>query len=439
MSVLFKALQAPEAGPNDADQAGGKQKPFGRRGANKATVPLDPAAQEFAAQALPGGYLRRKRRRRVRLLLGGLFGGLLIGSSALFALDLFLQAERKNTADWPLIGPFMAVLQPDPAVVPPLSERLPRPTDEAAEPPPPEAQPGDGADSLRKDSGARDSKASGSNASRAGDGDAAADEQSAMAGALGEVRAPAPAPAPKPPPAPNTAGTATAPPDSSVTRVQHDGGTNLAIARAVRVNQPGTAKRMSAPANRLGTHRRANNALRAGDAQRAAALYGSLLDQVPDDTTALFGLATALQRLGQTAEAQRSYEALLAQEPDNAEALSNLIALIGAREPAAALVQFEALALDFPDNAAIRAQLSRLYAKTGRQADALSAARRAAEIAPDNLFYQHNLAVLLDSAGRGDAASAAYRTVLEMAASGDAAGQALPLAQIRERLRYLAR
>lgn len=184
--------------------------------------------------------------------------------------------------------------------------------------------------------------------------------------------------------------------------------------------------------------RQAAQALRGGNPGAAAKAYYEVLDLAPRDPDALLGLAVAQQRLGLAPDARDTYGRLLDVEPDNDRALRNLVALSAQGEPAAAHERLDKLRRRYPGYAPLYAQLAAVQAGTGEMAAALASMRRAIQLAPRDIKFRYNLAVLYDRAGQPEAAARAYRQVLDAGAAGGEAND-LPLRSVRRRLAYLLR
>jgi Flp pilus assembly protein TadD len=117
--------------------------------------------------------------------------------------------------------------------------------------------------------------------------------------------------------------------------------------------------------------------------------------------------------------------------------MANMLALLGRAEPNQALAQLEDMRKTHPNSAAVVAQLAGLYAGQGMLDRAIANAKQAVEMAPDNLFYVYNLAILHDRGGRSRDAAVAYREVLQRVGGGESGGLSLPVADIQSRLAYL--
>ncbi len=448
MSVLFKALNA-----SNREARGGDP------GKRPVVNPADPAAAlegdaaDFAQQALPGGYLKRKQQRRQQrlLLIALILSATIVGG--LFLFDEMRTGElaepaRDMARQIPVIGPLFDPNRNRQDVVVPLSDRLAA-REQAAQPesaavPEPVEATGPVTGPVTPPVTGPDPEST------------VPSEQIQSAAAPDE-----PPPTPlsplsqllqqeNPPTASAEPVRRTPPPDRTVTArrqpsrmppetvtVRHGEPAGIEVIRAIRAD--GTmSSGAQTQAERLDRHRRANTALRNADPALAATLYRDLAASNPDDLTALFGLATALQRLGETEEARMHYETLLSRQPNNREALGNLIALIGQSEPRSAVAQLESLRADYPETAALSAQLARLHGQLGNFDAAIAAARDAVERDRDNPLMHYNLAVLLDRAGNPGAAAQAYRRVLALAREGDARARTLPLEDLQARLEHLA-
>ncbi len=161
----------------------------------------------------------------------------------------------------------------------------------------------------------------------------------------------------------------------------------------------------------------AREALLAGDPAGALRLYERLSSEAPAAPAARLGQAIALQQLGRSAEARAVYQSLLQADPDDLGAKIALLGMVAERAPEEALTLLRRLARDHPDDHRLPAQIAIVLAAQGDLAGAIVAARRAVALAPANLGYRTNLAVLLDRAGQSGAAVEQYQNALELATS----------------------
>ncbi|CAA6605600.1 TPR repeat protein (modular protein) [Rhodospirillaceae bacterium LM-1] len=177
--------------------------------------------------------------------------------------------------------------------------------------------------------------------------------------------------------------------------------------------------------------------LMSGQFEGAAILYGEVLKREPRNLSALMGRAAALHKLGQMGEARGLYQQALAISPGNREVLANLMSLYGSEDPRDALRQLEMLQQDNPGFSPIPAQMANLYAQSGDLSAAIRYLGLAVQLAPENLLYRFNLAVMQDRAGMSSEAANSYETVLNLAARGSVAALPMPVGQVKERLSYL--
>ncbi len=171
----------------------------------------------------------------------------------------------------------------------------------------------------------------------------------------------------------------------------------------------------------LDTNHELNNAydaLMAGNTTEAINTYRDILSVEPNNQEALFGLAATLHRLGVTDKARPLYARLLQINPQHREALNNYLSIAGDEAPQEALLELEQLRLRNPDFSPIPAQMGSLYARMGQFSQARSMMMTAIQLAPENLVYQYNLAVMLDRQGEYADASALYGALLKAKQNG---------------------
>ncbi|MFZ4541181.1 MAG: tetratricopeptide repeat protein [Rickettsiales bacterium] len=163
---------------------------------------------------------------------------------------------------------------------------------------------------------------------------------------------------------------------------------------------------------------RAYDALMAGDTATAVATYKNILTSEPNNEDALFGAAATYHRMGNIAEARPFYGQLLKVNPNHREGLNNFLALIGDEAPQEALAELERLEQRNPEFSPIPAQQAILFGKLGYNDQARDKMLRAIELAPDNLTYRYNLAIMLDRQGNYADAGALYRMLIDAALNG---------------------
>ncbi len=180
---------------------------------------------------------------------------------------------------------------------------------------------------------------------------------------------------------------------------------------------------------------RAYNALIAGNSEVAIQIYEDILTGNPQNKEALFGLASTYHRSGQLDLARSLYGKLLQLDPKNRDGLNNFLVLLAEEAPQEALTQMEKLETQNPEFSPIPAQMAIIYQKLGNSDKAIDKMYRALAIAPENMTYRYNLAVMLDGSGKFDDASKLYAQIL----SSHAKGEVIPgdAAKIQQRLTFI--
>lgn len=181
---------------------------------------------------------------------------------------------------------------------------------------------------------------------------------------------------------------------------------------------------------------RAYTALSNGDSALAAETYKTILAAEPENEDALFGLAVTYHRLGELARARSYYDQLLKINPGHREGLNNFLALMSAEAPQEAFAELERLEQRNPDFSPIPAQQAALLSKSGYPEQAREKMLRAIELAPDNLTYKYNLAVMLDAQGNYADAGALYRLLIDASLKGQKIPA--PLETLQKRLNFIA-
>lgn len=181
---------------------------------------------------------------------------------------------------------------------------------------------------------------------------------------------------------------------------------------------------------------KAYNALMAGQEEVASALYKQVLAKEPLNRLALFGLATTYHRSGDLEQARDLYGMLLNHYPNDRDAINNFLALIAEESPQEALRELKKLAEANPDYSPLFAQMGVIHKKLGDKDQALKAMTMAVRLAPENLTYRYNLAIILDETGHYKEAALLYKQLLNAAHQG----VALPVSEsvIQERLIFIS-
>lgn len=176
-------------------------------------------------------------------------------------------------------------------------------------------------------------------------------------------------------------------------------------------------------------------ALMHGHYAAARRMYKSVLKRQPGQKLALFGLATTYHKEKQYAKARTFYHELLRRYPDFADGLNNFLLLLGEEEPAEALAQLDMLASRNPGFSAIPAQKALIHWKLGNYREAVTLFSDAIQLAPENLTYRYNMAVMLDEMGESLEAAKLYDQLLEHYRKGNS----IPASpqRIQERLTFL--
>ena len=164
---------------------------------------------------------------------------------------------------------------------------------------------------------------------------------------------------------------------------------------------------------------KAYNALIAGRSDAAVIIYKNLLENDPNNKNALFGLATTYHRAGQLEMARPLYAKLLSIDPNNRDGLNNFLVLLGDEAPEDALSQMQRLKEANPDFSAVPAQMAVLYQKLNMSDQASNNMLQAIELAPENLTYRYNFAIMLDRQHKYDEAAQLYRQVIQAYQRGE--------------------
>ena len=180
---------------------------------------------------------------------------------------------------------------------------------------------------------------------------------------------------------------------------------------------------------------RAYTMLMGGQTQEAVEVYKNIISSEPNNQDALFGLAATYHRLGELDKARPLYGALLKLNPTHREALNNFLVMVSDESPQEALAELERLEQRNPDFSPIPAQEAILMDKMGYTNDAHAKMLRAIELAPENLTYKYNLAIMLDRQGNYADAGALYRLLIDAALKGEKIPSSLE--SLQKRLNFI--
>ena len=181
---------------------------------------------------------------------------------------------------------------------------------------------------------------------------------------------------------------------------------------------------------------KAYDALNSGQSDVAIETYKEVLDNSPNNTQALFGLATLYHRARQFDKARPLYSRLLAVNPEHRDGFNNFLVMLADEAPNEALSELEKLENKNPGFSTIPAQIAVIYQKLGQQEKAIDKMFRAVSLAPENMIYRYNLAIMLDKQKNYDEAAKLYRQLIE--ASGR--GEKIPgnITNIQQRLTFIS-
>ncbi|NBX02734.1 MAG: hypothetical protein EBR02_01440 [Alphaproteobacteria bacterium] len=181
--------------------------------------------------------------------------------------------------------------------------------------------------------------------------------------------------------------------------------------------------------------RKAYDAQLAGSSADAIVIYREILDNDADNKQALLGLATSYHRTGQLELARTLYGRVLTLDSTNRVALNNFLVLLTDEAPENALVQLKDLQQRNPEFAAVPAQIAVVYQKLRQPDKAIESMSRAVQLAPSNLSYRYNLAVLLDRQHHYEQAAALYSQIIEATEHGEKSPGNIQ--QIQQRLTFI--
>lgn len=180
---------------------------------------------------------------------------------------------------------------------------------------------------------------------------------------------------------------------------------------------------------------RAYNALIAGQTEYAKDIYLEILTKDPNNESALFGMASTFHRMSNLELARPFYGRLLKVNPNHRDGLNNFLVLMSEEDPEEALIELQALAQRNPDFSPIPAQMAVIHSNSGNVEAARKQMIRAIQLAPENIAYKYNFAVMLDQQGDYAQAANMYQQLIEASERG----QKVPadIAEIQERLVYI--
>jgi len=164
---------------------------------------------------------------------------------------------------------------------------------------------------------------------------------------------------------------------------------------------------------------KAYDQINSGQSTTAIETYKTILDNSPNNTQALFGLATLYHRARQLDKARPLYSKLLAIDPNNRDGFNNFLVLLADEAPHEALAELEKLEAKNPGFSTIPAQIAIIYQKIGDLDKATDKMFRAVSLSPENLTYRYNLAVMMDKQKNYQEAEKLYKQLIEAADRGE--------------------
>ena len=181
---------------------------------------------------------------------------------------------------------------------------------------------------------------------------------------------------------------------------------------------------------------KAYNALNSGQSEAAMGTYQNILENAPNNTQAIFGLATLYHRARQFDKARPLYGRLLTIDPQHRDGFNNFLVLLADEAPLEALSELEKLEDQNPGFSTIPAQIAVIYQKMGNSDKAIGKMFRAVSLAPENLTYRYNLAIMLDKQKNYDEAAKLYRQLIEASERGEK----IPgnISNIQQRLTFIS-
>lgn len=180
---------------------------------------------------------------------------------------------------------------------------------------------------------------------------------------------------------------------------------------------------------------KAYNALVGGQSEDAKNIYLNILTQDPNNESALFGIASTFHRMNNRELARPFYGRLLKINPNHRDGLNNFLVLMSEEDPQEALTELKELERRNPDFSPIPAQMAVIYSKSGDVEAARTSMVRAIQLAPENVAYKYNYAVMMDKQGDYAQAADMYRQLIDASEHG----QKLPtdVNELQERLVYI--
>lgn len=182
----------------------------------------------------------------------------------------------------------------------------------------------------------------------------------------------------------------------------------------------------------------AYNAAIAQQYEVAVELYKQVLKIEPDNSYAKFALASSYHKLGQYKQAKTIYYQLLkSSDKNHDQIIGNLLSVIVEESPNDAVYLLSKLSSQKPNSAYILAISAMAYDKINKPDEAVLLLKRAINIDPQNALYNFNLAIIYDNIKDSFNALKLYKKVIELYVNSDNVENSIPIAQVKQRIKFL--
>jgi len=200
---------------------------------------------------------------------------------------------------------------------------------------------------------------------------------------------------------------------------------------AIQIRQSTTASQINPSLSK------AYQSFLSGDIAVAQQQYHKVLQQEPNSRDALLGMAAIALSRKQSGQAAAYYGKLLELNPDDPEAMAGLVGVQGQTDPVQSESRLKKILALQPQAGAVHFALGNLYIQQSRWAEAQQSYFRAYSSAPGNADYAFNVAVSLDHLNQGKLALEYYQRALELAQSGPASFDKIPVQNRIKELRTI--
>lgn len=153
-----------------------------------------------------------------------------------------------------------------------------------------------------------------------------------------------------------------------------------------------------------------------GDLELASKKYRQAVNEDDQNRDALLGLAATSRRLGDLDSARRAYKQLLYLNPRDVDAKAGLSATQGVNDPQSGIESIKPLSDREADSPAVQSELGAMYVRQGRWSEAQAAYFNAFSANPSNPDLAFNLAICLDHLNEPKLALDYYRKAKQLGA-----------------------